>query len=224
MQIKELKEICKLVNMGGLIDEFNILKDGHILGVDSAKTAVADLQYKIELPRNIYITNLKGLGEVLDKFTDDTNIEILEDRLHIESGKKSANIILKVSTESQFKIPELIEDNYEIIVESVDHNILNKLGKFRPSQLINELYYLYVLDNILMMRIGNESETNVGDEIGVIKKCTSNDTIKFTQNISECFKNISTTANINIYMGKLMMIECKTDKYAVKYYLAPRVE
>ena len=46
---------------GGLIDEFIMYTNGRILGCDPGKTAVAELEYKpeykLELPRDIYISN-----------------------------------------------------------------------------------------------------------------------------------------------------------------------
>ncbi len=224
MIVKELKEICKLVSMSGLIDEFTILKDGHIVGVDIPKTAVVDLKYNIEIPKDICITNVKGVKEVLDKFSDDTNIEIVDDILNIVNGDKFYKIPLKNNEKPKFNLPTLTENDYQVIAEGIDHNIINELGKLRAQSLTDDLYYLYVINNELMMRVGDETAVHGGDFIGNTKKCTSNETMKLTMNVSECFKSISTTANINLFFGKLMMIECRTEKYNVRYYLAPRVD
>jgi len=221
MKIKDLREICKLVGTNGLIDEFTISTDGHIFCADAALTFIADLKYNIELPKEIGITNVKGIDEILSKFTDDTDIEIIEDKLHISNGDKFANIPLKVVNPTKVALPQ---EGYEIITENIDHNIFNKLGKMRPQSLINEVYYFYMIDDKLMFRVGEDSEYNIGDIVGITTKTVPNAAIKFTMNISECFKNIVTTASINILIDKLMMLECNTEKYNIKYYLAPRVE
>ncbi len=224
MQVKELKEICKLVGVSGLIDEFTITKDGHVFGFDAAKTLLADLKYNIVIPYNIYITNIKGINEVLTKFTDDAIVEISENQLHFIKDDQFYKIPLAIYEESKFNLPMFTENDYQVIAENIDYNILNMLGKLRAQSLTDETYYLYVVDNKLMFRVGDEIGSHGGKFIGITKKCTSNETIHFTMNISECFKKISTNANINIFFGKLMMIESNTEKYNVKYYLAPRTE
>jgi len=224
MIVSELKEICKLVNMSRVIDEFTILKDGHIVGVDIPKTVVVDLKYDIKLSKDICITNVKGVSETLGKFSDDTNIEIVDDRLNLVKGDKFYKIPLKNNEEPKFNLPTLTEDDYQVIAEGIDHNILNELGKLRTQSLTDELYYFYVIDNKLMMRIGDETSAYGGNFIGNTKKCTSNETMKLTMNVSECLKSISTMSNIKLCFGILMMIECNTEKYNVKYYLAPYVD
>lgn len=224
MKIGEFKDICRIVNTNGLIDEFVIKKDGHVIGVDAAKTFVADLKYNIELPKDIGVTNVKGIKEILSKFTDDTEVEILEDKLHIVSGTKFANIPLNTVSEAQFQLPQLTEDDYQVIAEGIDHNIFNTLGKMRPDAIINEVYYFYVSDGKILYQVGEDGQCNMGDLLAIPKKFVPNATVKFTMNVSECFKSITTTANLYILIDKLAMIESKVEKYTIRYYLAPRVD
>lgn len=224
MIVDELKNICKLVSISGLIDEFTICKDGHILGFDIAKTIIVDMKYNITLPCDISISNVNGVNEVLSKFPDNTNIEILENQLHIVKDTKFYKILLKPFEKLKLNIPIFTENDYQVIAKNIDNKILNNLGKLRVQSLTDEYYYLYVKDKNLMFRVGDENSSHGGDSIGIIEKCTSNEIIIFTMNISETFKNILTNANISIIFGKLMMIECSSEKYNVKYYLAPRVE
>ncbi len=224
MIVKELNEICKLVNVFGAIDEFTISKDGDVLGINNAKTLLVNIKYNVKLSEDIIITNIKGIMEALTKFPEDIDIEIVKNQLCIVKDYRTYEIPLKVYEESKFKLPVINKNDYQVIAENIDYKILNDLGKFRAQSLVDEYYYLYVIDNKLMFRVGNETSARGADIVGDTQKCTSNETIIFTMNLSECFKTISTNANINILFGKLMMIECTNDQYKLQYYLAPRIE
>jgi hypothetical protein len=232
MQVKDLKEICQLMSACGLVDEFHMKKNGHIVGTDAGKTFLVDLQYNMELPEDISITNLKGVQEMLNTFKDDAKINIVDNRIVItdlNDNDENGKIVLTTIDIPNFKIPELTNSDFEIIVDEVDHNILNSISKSRPQTLINELYYLFVENGKLKLRIGEADGDQRNKRIGITNSTTTN-VAKFTMNLSECFKNITTNTSIKIITSKFMLVEAKgvnadnTEKYNIKYYLAPRVE
>lgn len=227
MIVKELKKIIQLLSMGGVIDEFIINTEGHIVGVDPSKTAVAILDYPIKIDRMLYLTNITGITELLNQLKEESYIEILDSSLHIVSGTRVADIILELQTKPQFKLEEISDDAFEIIVKNIPHTTLNELGQVRPKTLINEVYHFFTLNNKLMMRIGEDITTKVADEIG-INTASGNGTMRFEDNVAQCFKSIMTTATIKILLNQLMVVESgekdEACKYTIKYYLAPKVE
>ena len=146
MLVKELKEICKLISTNGLIDEFIMTKDGHAMGIDVAKTFMVDLQFNTHLSEDINISNIKGLDQLLSGFTPETDVEIVNNKLHminVINGIKStkfADMSLKLYEPLSFNVPNFPITDYKVKVDVSDHNILNELGKMRPNALINEDY------------------------------------------------------------------------------------
>ena len=223
MKVSDLKEIYKLMNCGGLIDEINIKPDGTIVGVDAGKTFIASLKYPITIPNELCLQNIKGIVGIAEKFSD-CELSEVDGRLHINEGKKFAHLLLKAPTTLGFNLPEYTNENYDVIITGVPHTTLNALGKFRADSLVNELYYFFIQDDDLMLRIGSEDSHVVGDIVAKATKSKSTFSSKFTMNVSECFKNIFTNANIYMIQDKIMIVECVTEKYTVRYYLAPRVD
>ena len=159
----------------------------------------------------------------MDKFSD-IELNIIDNRLVLRDGTKFGNIILKEPVDLGINLPEITEDDSDVVIKDIDHGILNTLGNIRADTLINEQYYFFIEDNKLIMRAGSEDENNVGDEIGICIKSIPDLMTKFTMNIDKCFKSIVTNVNIYIIKDKVMVVECNTDTYNLKYYLAPRVD
>ena len=229
MKVAELHQIYKLMNSGGLIGEITIepQEDGTIkvIGADAAKTFFTIFKSKVPvtIAKKISIENIKGIDEIAKKFTN-SELTIIDNKLHMSEGTKFANIILKEAQDLGINLPPLTDDHFDIISRNIDHNRLKALGGIRSDSVINEEYHFYIMDENLFMRAGGVSDNNIGDSVSKCDKSTPEFTIKFTMNVSPCFSNIFTNASIYMIKDKIMIVECDTETYNVRYHLAPRVD
>jgi len=227
MKVGQFKEICRLVSACGLVDEFSINENGHFIGTDSGKTFIADLEYPHNLPVKTNIINVKGMMQTFNLFKDDVDVELVDGRIKIDDGITFASIVLSAAEPTKFNLPPLTDDDYDIIVNKVNHKSFNDIARLRPEAMINEYYFLFTSKNRLMLHIGEDSGSFVGTKItDLVEGDKSDDSkmAKYTMNVSECFKNIKTDASIKIIADKIMTVNCAPGPYNVTYYLAPRVD
>lgn len=222
MKFEELKEILELTSVNGLINEAMIKKDGTINAVDPSKTIVVDIKYKTEIDNDIGIGNIAGLTEVLSKFTNNALISVVDNKLHIEEGKRFANVTL--SQVEQYFIKSIPEESSTIICKNINPEILHKLSKLRPEKVIDSNYFLTSINKEIYLNVGKKEEENdIGDIVGN-NELNTNESAYFTMNITEAFKSVKAPTNIYYIPGMMLKLEYSTDKYEVKYYLAPRIE
>lgn len=222
MNVKELKEICEIVSVKGLIDNFILRKDGKVIAYDAAKSICVDLDYhSIDLTQDIGIGNVSGMLETFDRFRDDTPVEIENNKIVLR-GTATANITLQ-AIGSPDKTVNLTQEDYVIVTEVIDYKVLNELAKLRVRSLMNEVYFFYIENGKLVMRIGEEDENNIAHPIIDVVK-SSDDAMRLTMNVPECFGNIRSNAVIAIALDKAMLVTITHERYTVNYFLALSVE
>jgi hypothetical protein len=230
MKIADLKEVCELISTDNRINDMSINDEGHFIGIDSGKTLIVDVNYaNHDLPYNINISNVTGLIQLLNRFDNDSDCNIFDGKLRVSMGDRFTTTPLSAIELPKFNLPKLTNDDYDIIVNKIDSKLLNVTSTLRPTAIVNEYYAIFVVDNKLMIHIGDDSGTVIGDKIVDINpengdKFDSSKIAKYSKNVAECFKTVNGEISIKIVTDKIMIVESITEKYRAIYNLAPRVD
>jgi len=224
MKVNQLKEIIKLVSLGGLLQDFCIDVDGSVKSIDESNTLLVDLQYNnITLENKVGIDNGIKTLRLLSSFDNDDEITFTDSHIIVKnSNGRNAKIPL-INIESIKRTPKITDENPDMIMNNVSLENLKKSASHKISELDAE-YLFYLEDNITMLRIGNESCGLITEPLGEMSQINNPGQVSFTMNLLETIKSLEHNPDMFFYNSGFIRFEVITDEYSVKYILAGRIE
>jgi len=217
MKVNQLKEIIKLVSLGGLIQDFCIDVDGSVIVTSQTNTLLVNLQYNgISLENKVGIDNSNKTLRLLSSFNDE-EISFTDSHIVIknENGRNAKIPLINVDK----KVPKISGKEPDMIMYNAPLENLKKAASHKISE-IDEMYLFFIEDDMTKLRIGNESCGFVTEPIDEMSEIKNIGQLALSINLLETIRSLEHNPDIYFYNDGFMRFEVKTDNYKVEYILA----